>query len=78
MIKFIAGSYKGVKEVRQKDVRRLLHIAYDNGYLFDAGEIEAIWEKATLGGWAPLPKDDNEIWYFIEKNLPAQIVISKP
>jgi hypothetical protein len=74
MIKFVAGSYKGVKEDRQKDVYRLLHIAFDHGYLFDAGEIEAIWEKATIGSWAPLPEKDDDIWFFIEKNLPAQIV----
>jgi hypothetical protein len=74
MIRFVAGSYKGVKEDRQKDVYRLLHIAFDHGCLFDAGEIEAIWEKATLGSWSPLPENDEDTWDFIEKNLPAQIV----
>lgn len=67
-IRFFSGSAKGVKEERQKDVHRLLHIAFDHGYLFDAGEIEAAWEKATFG-WAPLPENDDEAWAVLSKCL---------
>lgn len=73
MIQFIAASYKGVKPQRQKDVYRLLHIAFDHGYLFDADEIEYEWEKLNPG-WPVLPPNPDEIWKILKKSLPAEAV----
>lgn len=67
-IQFSCGTYRSVKQDRQKDVRRLLHIAFDEGYLCDGLEIEAAWEKATFG-WAPIPPDDEEVWKILSKCL---------
>jgi hypothetical protein len=58
---------------RQKDVYRLLHIAFDHGYLFEANEVENAW--VTLNeGWVPLPEADSEVWKTLQKSLPAELV----
>jgi hypothetical protein len=71
-IQFITGSFKSVIVERREDVRRLLHVAFDNGYLFEAYEIEAVWGQLNKG-WAPLPSDDKEIWKILQKSLPAEL-----
>jgi hypothetical protein len=65
-IRFIGGDYKSVIHERRETVRRLLHIAFDHGYLCEGNEIEAAWEKT---GWEELSKDDDEVWATLEKCL---------
>ena len=71
-VQFIAGSFKGVREDRQTDVYRMLHLAFDHGYLFDAAELEAIWLKQDPN-WRPLPQKDHDIWLVIEKSIDPAI-----
>lgn len=57
----------------------MLHIAFDYGYLFDAGEIELAWETNHKGAWAPLPEKNAEVWWEIQPFLEAAIAEgSKP
>ena len=71
-IQFITGSFKGVIVERQKDVYRLLHIAFDHGYLFEPIEIEEAWGRINKG-WAPLPDADSGVWKILQKALPAEL-----
>lgn len=74
-IQFIAGSYKGVAQDRQSDVYRMLHLAFDYGYLFEADELEAIWlaQGTPETPWISLPKEDKELWHILQKSLGAEI-----
>lgn len=72
-IQFITGSFKSVIIERRDDVHRLLHVAFDHGYLFEADEIEEAWGRANKC-WAPLPANDQDIWKILQKTLPAEIV----
>jgi hypothetical protein len=71
-IQFIAGSFKGVSLNRQADVYRMLHIAFDHGYLFEADELEKIW-LAHDPKWTGLPEKDFDVWFVIEKTLEPEI-----
>jgi hypothetical protein len=59
---------------RRQDLRRLLHIAFDFGYLFDPNEIEEAWKKANKDTWVPLPEKDAEIWFKLQKVIEAAII----
>jgi hypothetical protein len=72
-IKFVTNSYQTTVE-RKTDIRRLLHVAFDFGYLFEPAEIELAWLEVNPGDeWAPLPERDNEIWFRLQKYLEAAI-----
>jgi hypothetical protein len=71
-VQFIAGSFKGVREDRRNDIYRMLHLAFDHGYLFDVAELEEIWLKKDPD-WQPLPQKDHDIWLFIEKHIDPAI-----
>lgn len=71
-IQFIAGSYKGVASDRQADVYRMLHVAFDHGYLFEADEVEKIW-LAHDPKWIKLPEKDYDVWFVLEKTLAPEI-----
>lgn len=71
-VQFITGSFTGVALARQADVYRLLHLAFDHGYLFEAAEIEKIW-LAQDPHWRPLPQEDHDIWMVIEKSIDPAI-----
>jgi hypothetical protein len=70
------GGVKGLSQDRQKDVYRLMHIAYDHGYLFDGVEMEEAWFLVNKG-WAPLPESDLATWKILQKSLPATLVGSQ-
>jgi hypothetical protein len=72
-VQFIAGSFKGVPASHQADVYRLLHVAFDRGYLFDAEEIEKIW-LAEGGEWVSTEGlTEHQMWFVIEKTLTHEI-----
>jgi hypothetical protein len=72
-IQFIASSFKEVALDRQADIYRMLHLAFDRGYLFEARELEKIWLAAHQFKWAPLPEKDFDIWFIIEKSIDPEI-----
>ena len=71
-VQFIAGSFKGLPENRQTDIYRMLHLAFDHGYLFEAAELETIWLKQNPI-WQPLPEKDHDVWMIIEKHIDPAI-----
>lgn len=72
-IRFFTSPYQASLE-RKADVRRLLHIAFDFGYLFEPAEIEAAWLAVNENQWAPLPEKDVELWFQLQKNIEAAII----
>ena len=50
----------------------MLHLAFDHGFLFEASELEEIWQKQDPN-WRPLPEKDHEIWLVIEKHIDPAI-----
>jgi hypothetical protein len=72
-IKFVTSPYQATVE-RKNDIKRLLHVAFDFGYLFEPAEIELAWKKVNpKDDWTPLPERDAEIWFRLQKYLESAI-----
>ena len=72
-IKFVTNPYQGTV-ARKNEIKRLMHVAFDFGYLFEPDEIESAWLQVNPGkDWVPLPEKDGEIWFKLQNYLEAAI-----